>query len=148
MAGEQDPLAAPERREFIGHTFHGALPLAQSSSSMVLVAQRVHRLPEAVVLVGHQLAVGGQALERLAFPARCVALDVVRGTCGDSTKKPPLIQPPSPRGFSVKLVTRAPSSCSAPKRPGGCTAVTVASLPCGWWKAIVARMSMSATPSP
>ena len=37
-----------------------------------------------------------------------------RGTRGDRTKKPPLIMPPSPRGFSVKAVTASPSRSSAP----------------------------------
>jgi hypothetical protein len=40
-------------------------------------------------------------------------------TLGLSTKKPPLIMPPSPRGFSMKRATRLPSMSSAPKRAGG-----------------------------
>ena len=47
---------------------------------------------------------------------------------GDRTKKPPLIQSPSPRGFSWKPVDAGPS-IQRPKRPGGCTAVTVARQP-------------------
>ncbi len=51
-------------------------------------------------------------------------------TLGENTKKPPLTQAPSPLGFSMKVVTLSPSMTMAPKRPVGCTAVTLASLPC------------------
>src|SRR6188472_1574497 len=41
------------------------------------VAQRVHRLPEPLVAVGGELTVAGEPLERIAFPDRLVAVDVV-----------------------------------------------------------------------
>src|SRR5690606_37768402 len=42
-----------------------------------LVAQRVDRLPEAVELIGHQIAVGGEPFERLVLPLGRVAVDGV-----------------------------------------------------------------------
>ena len=101
-----------------------------------------------VVLEGRQLASRARGAPAARAPRRCRRPRCSRPTSGESTKKPPLIQPPSPCGFSWKPRTRSPSSCSAPNRPGGCTAVTVASLPCARWKSISAPMSTSATPSP
>src|SRR6185503_6216539 len=43
---------------------------------VALVAQRVHRVPEAVVAVGRELPLGGEALHRLALPHRVIAVDV------------------------------------------------------------------------
>lgn len=45
---------------------------------MLAVAQRVHRLPEAFVKICAQVVLGGQTLERFAFPDRAVAFDVIR----------------------------------------------------------------------
>ena len=47
---------------------------------------------------------------------------------------PPLIKSLSSLDFSRKPATRSSPALrrSTPKRPGGCTAVTVASLPCFW----------------
>ena len=42
---------------------------------LVAVAQRVHRLPEAVVVVGGQLAARGDVAQRLLLPLRVVARD-------------------------------------------------------------------------
>src|SRR5271166_5510124 len=44
---------------------------------MTLVAQRVHRLPEALMVVHRQLAIVREPLERLPLPHRVVAVDVV-----------------------------------------------------------------------
>src|SRR4051812_5094615 len=55
----------------------GRLAGAPELLEVVLVAQRIHRLPEAEVLPGVELAVRGEALERRGFPAGRVALDVV-----------------------------------------------------------------------
>src|SRR6185437_16310834 len=41
------------------------------------VAHGVHALPEAVVLIGHQLAIARQLLQRLALELRRIAFDVV-----------------------------------------------------------------------
>jgi hypothetical protein len=41
----------------------------------VAIAQGVHRLPEAVVVVNRELSLGGQALERFLFPEDGIALD-------------------------------------------------------------------------
>src|SRR5881275_1782987 len=52
-------------------------------------------------------------------------------TLGERTKKPPLIHFPSPIGFSLKFFTMPWSEISiAPNLASGCTAVTVAILPC------------------
>ncbi len=51
-------------------------------------------------------------------------------TAGERTKKPPLIQPPSPLGFSWNSRTLVPSMSRPPNRAGGCTAVKVTDLPC------------------
>ncbi len=48
------------------------MPRAPQRLEVVHVAQRVHRLPEALVPVGHQLAVRGEPLERAALPERLV----------------------------------------------------------------------------
>src|SRR6185437_15849817 len=42
-----------------------------------LVTHGVHALPEAVVLVGHELAVARQAFQRLALEQRGIAVDVI-----------------------------------------------------------------------
>ena len=85
------------------------------------VAQRVHRLPEAVVAERHQLADLGQPLERLALPDRIVPVDVVehaRLEDEEAAVDPAL----SICGFSVNSATRSPSKTSPPKRAGGRTA--------------------------
>src|SRR5208282_1502836 len=64
------------------------------------------------------------------------------------TKNPPLIQPPSPSGFSRMLVIFAPLRFSVPYLPGGRTAVTVHNAFSCLCSAIVAVMSTSPTPSP
>src|SRR5687767_2538331 len=55
----------------------GRLARAPQVLEVVLVAQRVHRLPEAAMLVGAQLALAREALQRRRFPAGGVTLDVV-----------------------------------------------------------------------
>ena len=45
-------------------------------------------------------------------------------------------------------VTALPERLNAPKRPGACVAVTVASLPLRLWNSMRRVMSMSPTPSP
>ena len=110
-------------------------PLCPEALEQPLVAQRVHALPEAVVPVGGELAVGGQPLERVGLEARRRRRRGSRSTPGSRTKKPPLIQPSPICGFSVNSATRSPSNTRPPKRAGGRTAVTVASLPCARWKA-------------
>ncbi len=55
-------------------------------------------------------------------------------TLGDRTKKPPLIHPPSPCGFSRKLSTLLCSISNAPNRPGGWTAVQGCQCPLGFMK--------------
>src|SRR5262249_16340267 len=124
IAGQKHALAAPERRVHF-HIFHRARPVAQTSSRRFLARK---------VAMGCQkprwkYAASDRCLARLSSGSRShtVASPSIRSsTSGESTKKPPLIQPPSPLGFSWKLVTSVSSSTSAPKRPGGCTAVSVA----------------------
>ena len=70
---------APLARRAAGassHTRHGALPALPHVVERDSVLVGVHALPEALVAVGAQLAVGGQALERLALE-HAVALQVV-----------------------------------------------------------------------
>src|ERR1700733_11697705 len=43
----------------------------------ILVAQRVHGLPESIVDIGHELTIVRQALERFAFPKRIVGRNAV-----------------------------------------------------------------------
>src|SRR5687768_10233289 len=44
---------------------------------MVLVAQRVHRLPETAMSIGGEIAAARERLHRLALPERGVAIDEV-----------------------------------------------------------------------
>src|SRR5690606_33920799 len=46
----------------------------------MLVAKRIHRQPEAIVPEGGELAILGQALQRLLLPDRHVVRDVFDGT--------------------------------------------------------------------
>jgi hypothetical protein len=105
-------------------------PDCHSSSRCVLVAQRVHRLPEA----GCSKAISWPRSARFSaapVPRCVVVLQLRSSTFGDSTKKPPLIIAPSPFGFSLEAESTLLSCMSsAPKRPGGKVAVRVASLPC------------------
>ena len=128
MAGEKDAFAAPEVWGH-GQTFHGALPLAHRSSSMRLVAQGVHGLPETAVEIGGKLALAGQAFHGLAFPEGGVAVDAV-DDLGRQHEEAAVDPAAIACGFSLKLVIWSPFRLSAPKRPGGCVAVSVASLPC------------------
>ena len=94
IAGNQYPHSRSVSR--FTRVFHGALPEAHRVLQMAFVAQRIHRLPEAVVEIDAELAFRREPLHRLLLPDRGVALDVVARPRGDRTKKPPLIQPPSP----------------------------------------------------
>ena len=89
-----------------------------------LVAQRIHRVPKTAMLKGHHLSHRrepdiGELSQLLSSPS------IRSRQRGDRTKKPPLISPPSPRGFSMKrrdgraLGTRARHSgpVAAPPRP-------------------------------
>jgi hypothetical protein len=51
---------------------------APQGFEVLLVAKRVHRLPEAAMLEGHQLAVAGEVAQRLLLPDRHVVLDAVQ----------------------------------------------------------------------
>lgn len=95
----KDALARPEAAHF-SHTFHGSRAFNPERSKECLIAQRVHGLPEAVVLVGRKLLLLGQGCERIALPNTTKSV-----TFDDSTKKPPVIIP-SPRGFFLKVATR------------------------------------------
>src|SRR6185369_11568566 len=86
------------------HTFHGALPLVQSSSSCCLSRR---------VSIGCQnpLCLNAASWPSWASPvsgsfSNTVMSPVIRSsTAGSSTMKPPLIQAPSPAGFSLNEVT-------------------------------------------
>ena len=93
---------------------------------VLLVAQGVHRLPEAPMHPGGELAVGRQDSPSAPSPKRCRAPSISSSTLGSSTKKPPLIRPPSACGFSSKDIACAPSITTRPKRAGGRTQATVA----------------------
>src|SRR3546814_20580209 len=43
----------------------------------MLILQRVHALPEALMPVGHQLPLGGESLQRFPLPHRLVPVDII-----------------------------------------------------------------------
>ena len=93
----------------------------------------VHAVPEALVPVGVQLAVGGEPLAAARARARCPRRGR-RAPPGSKQRKPPLIQC-SLRGFSTNPSTRPSSSSSAtPHCRCGRTTVTVARPPWPRWK--------------
>ncbi len=148
VAGQQHAFAAPEGRAWrTHHFFHGARPDCHRSSSRffsrsVSMGCQKPACIQATSSPSRAKPASGSASQLVASPA------MRSMTSGDNTKKPPLIRPPSPRGFSVKPRTAPASSCKAPYRPGGATAVMVASFPWALWNATDAAMSMSDRPSP
>ena len=120
MAGQEDARVPARIAGSITRLFHWRLARDHSAlRGACLIAQRIHRLPEARVdigrAVGHPVA---QASPAAPAPILSYRRRSDRPTSGESTKKPPLIQPPSSSGFSRKLVTLSPSMSSAPKRAG------------------------------
>src|SRR5262249_4070732 len=102
-------LARPPLQRGAGHTFHGALPLAQRASSSFFSRS---------VSIGCQNPLCSNAI---SSPSRASAISGARShivasfsrylvTFGERTKKPPLIRPPSPAGFSEKSWTFSPAS--------------------------------------
>jgi hypothetical protein len=63
-----------------------------------LVAQRVHRMPEAFVPVGRELPFSRKAFHRFALPDSRVAFDVVEDVGLDDEEAAVDPPPPSPRG--------------------------------------------------
>ena len=108
---------------------------------------RVHRLPEALVTVGSELAITCEVLEGLAFQYGVVAGQVVEEPV---LKDEETTVDPTRFGLPLLGEFRNPLSIKieGPKRAGGRTAVTVAILPCASWKARRRSIAMSATPSP
>src|SRR5439155_22501565 len=64
---------------------------------LVLVSQRIHRLPETCVLVSAELAVAGQSHQRIAFPRCVIALNVV--DCSRLKDEKPSVDPCSVAGW-------------------------------------------------
>ena len=95
-----------------------------------LVPQSIHRLPEAAMPVRRQGSFPHESFERFLFPHSCIALDVVDHTWLQHEESA-FTHMPSPPGFSTNSLTRGNSGLKAmaPKRPGGCAAVTVARTP-------------------
>src|SRR6185437_8367332 len=116
MARDDDSFAPPEpklRCNHHCHIFHGALPEAQSSSSIVLsrkvsIACQNPRCSKAIIWPMAARRLIGELSQLLLSPS------IRSRQRGDRTKKPPLINPPSPCGFSVKAVTAGPWHSSAP----------------------------------
>lgn len=111
------------------------------------LADRVHRLPEAPVFVGHEFAVAGKPHERRAFPDGRVVLQVFL----DLRRQDEIAAVDEPAvacRLSENSRTCDAAMSSRPKRAAGGTAVTVAMRPCALWKAASRVTSMSPTPSP
>src|SRR6185437_13212777 len=98
VAREQDTLAAPERHRWRARQcqiFHGALPDDQSSSNMLLsrsvsIACQKPRCSNAIIWPMAARRTMGE-LSQLTS-----SLSMKSRQRGESTKKPPLIMPPSP----------------------------------------------------
>src|SRR5450830_1071498 len=98
--------------------FQAALPLFQRSSSSIFSRN---------VSIGCQKpsCLKAKICPSLAnFSIGCRSQEILSSvtysrTLGDKTKKPPLIQQPSPIGFSLKPVMASPAISSEPKRPSG-----------------------------
>ena len=127
MAGDNDAPAAPECRVVRAgqcQIFHGALPDAQSSSSKVLSRNVSIGVPKTAMLERHHLPHRGEPNDRCPFPTGVIAFDEIEAR-GDRTKKPPLIRPPSPLGFSVNaghciaLTLKSPITARRPYRCDG-----------------------------
>ena len=102
---------------------------------MVLVAQRIHRLPEAAVMKCAQLIVLGKPLQRILLERRRVARNVfahLRRQHEEAAVDPL----PVACRLLLEIDNRIASITSEPKRPAGCTAVSVASRPCCLWNSI------------
>ncbi len=119
VAGDEDAPAAPEVASAHAQVFHGAaaagpqLLRAGSCRAACPSAARSRRCLNAI-----SSPVARPGAQRLALPDGAVAVDVGRGTRGDSTKKPPLIQPPSPTGFSTKPLTPSSARHAQARRSG------------------------------
>ena len=74
VAGDQDSHAC---RPFHSPDFPRRLAGLPEILEMSLIAQRIHRLPEAVMEIDAELAVRGEPFHRLAFPDGRIALDIV-----------------------------------------------------------------------
>ena len=85
------------------HIFHGAAGGPKLFQHR-LVTQRVHRVPETAMLEGHHLSHRREPNDREL--SQLLSSPSIRSRQrGERMKKPPLISPPSPRGFSMKAVT-------------------------------------------
>src|SRR5215813_9141963 len=110
VARHDDTFAAPERRQ-TGccqcQIFHGALPDDHNSSNMVLsrkvsIACQKPRCSKAIICPIAASRMIGELSQLLLSPS------IRSRQRGDRTKNPPLINPPSPRGFSINAVTAGP----------------------------------------
>ena len=139
VAGDEHAPAAPERRRL-----RPDLPrrLARLPQRLELALARA-ACPSAARsrrAVQRQLAVAREAARAARAPTRWSSPVEVAADLGREHEEAAV----DPAAVAVRLLgeaghPRRPSSSSAPKRPGGCTAVTVASVPCARWKATSAR---------
>lgn len=82
------------------------------------VGHRVQRLPEAVVAIGHQLAILGQLGQRPGLQRDLIVQEIVEDA-GSRIRKPPLIQVSLRRTVRVKAVTRVSSNSRLPAALAG-----------------------------
>ena len=106
MARDEDALAAPEIRTAVPPSlpdFPWRLARCPELFQHRLVAQRIHRVPKAAMLERHHLS--HRASRTIGELSQLLLSPSIRSRQrGDRTKKPPLISPPSPRGFSMNAV--------------------------------------------
>src|SRR5262245_30924517 len=79
----------------------GRLPRIPQLFDIMLFFQGVHAGPDPLVAVSHQLALLRQSLDRLPFPDRFVALNVIDHS-GVQNKKPPVDPAFGSLGFFVE----------------------------------------------
>ena len=101
-------------------------PAGPRAVQLVALPQRVHRHPEAVVLVGGELARARRGCSAGRARRRSRRRSGGRSIAGSTTKKPPLMRSCGRIGFSRKLVHHARRRSPGRRTGGGRTAVTVA----------------------
>ena len=143
----QNPWSSPREPSSLPH-LPGGLSRTPQGIELGLVPKSVHGLPEAAVLVGHQLAFTGEGFQRFALEHRGVPLDEVEDArledeeAGVDPSAVPLrllLEPADPS------VLREIEGAESPAWLGGTDRRL---LPVARWKATSFRMSMSDTPSP
>src|SRR6188472_3458904 len=78
----------------LGPDFPGRLAALPQLVEQHLLSQRIHALPEIMMAESHQLAVGGETLQRLTLEVSLVAVDVVEHTRFEHEER--AVDPPLP----------------------------------------------------